>query len=99
MSATAAFILHFARRGNLHSLGQTLMVLYFRHLANSLNKLKTYILDYLPLQVNILLVKFDKIKIFRIFPQKNGKRVKDGIRTRDPWNHNPVLSPTELLSP
>ena len=27
------------------------------------------------------------------------KRVKDGIRTRDPWNHNPVLLPTELLSP
>ena len=26
-------------------------------------------------------------------------RVKDGIRTRDPWNHNPVLYPTELLSP
>jgi hypothetical protein len=25
--------------------------------------------------------------------------VKDGIRTRDPWNHNPVLLPTELLSP
>ena len=27
------------------------------------------------------------------------KRVKDGIRTRDPWNHNPMLYPTELLSP
>jgi hypothetical protein len=26
-------------------------------------------------------------------------RVKDGIRTRDPWNHNPMLYPTELLSP
>jgi hypothetical protein len=27
------------------------------------------------------------------------KRVKDGIRTRDPRNHNPMLYPTELLSP
>ena len=26
-------------------------------------------------------------------------RVKDGIRTRDPWNHNPMLYPTELLPP
>ena len=26
-------------------------------------------------------------------------RVKDGIRTRDPRNHNPMLYPTELLSP
>lgn len=34
-------------------------------------------------------------------PLKNRlqKRVKDGIRTRDPWNHNPMLYPTELLSP
>ena len=27
------------------------------------------------------------------------QRVKDGIRTRDPRNHNPMLYPTELLSP
>jgi hypothetical protein len=26
-------------------------------------------------------------------------RVKDGIRTRDPRNHNPMLYPTELLPP
>jgi hypothetical protein len=27
------------------------------------------------------------------------KRVKEGIRTPDPWNHNPMLYPTELLPP
>lgn len=29
----------------------------------------------------------------------DSQRVKDGIRTRDPQNHNLVLYPAELLSP
>ena len=30
---------------------------------------------------------------------EEAKRVRDGIRTRDPRNHNPMLYPTELHSP
>lgn len=38
-----------------------------------------------------------EIILYRFFLMENG--VNDGDRTRDRWNHNPVLLPAELRSP